>query len=73
MSALPPIADMLIVGINVCSVPEADITRAATGLCCAPRQCRLVVPQLPLVSDMAVQIVRPLGSFGLGRGVLTLA
>jgi hypothetical protein len=25
MSALPPEADMLIVGINVCYVPEADI------------------------------------------------
>jgi hypothetical protein len=26
MSALPPKADMLIVGINVCYVPEADIS-----------------------------------------------
>ena len=26
MSALPPEADMLIVGINVCYVPQADIT-----------------------------------------------
>ena len=26
MSALPPEADMLIFGINVCYVPEADIT-----------------------------------------------
>ena len=25
MSALPPEADMLIVGINVCFLPEADI------------------------------------------------
>ena len=25
MSALPPEADMLIVGINVCYVPEADM------------------------------------------------
>ena len=28
MSALPPEADMLIVGINVCYVPEADIRMA---------------------------------------------
>jgi hypothetical protein len=27
MSALPPEADMLIVGINVCYVPKADIKR----------------------------------------------
>ena len=29
MSALPPKADMLIVGINVCLVPKADIDKAA--------------------------------------------
>ena len=33
MSALPPEADMLIVGINVCYVPQADI---ATWLPVAP-------------------------------------
>ena len=27
MSALPPKADMLIVGIDVCYVPQADIAR----------------------------------------------
>jgi hypothetical protein len=32
MSALPPEADMLIVGIDVCKVPEADIP-AAVSLC----------------------------------------
>ena len=31
MSALPPKADMLIVGIDVCYVPIADITEAAAG------------------------------------------
>ena len=31
MSALPPEADMLIVGINVRYVPIADITEAAAG------------------------------------------
>ena len=30
MSALPPKADMLIVGINVCYVPEADISLGVT-------------------------------------------
>ena len=29
MSALPPEADMLIVGINVCYVPEADMLLGA--------------------------------------------
>ena len=29
MSALPPKADMLIVGINVCYVPKADISTAS--------------------------------------------
>jgi hypothetical protein len=29
MSALPPEADMLIVGINVCFVPKADIERGS--------------------------------------------
>ena len=34
MSALPPKADMLIVGINVCYVPQADIghTSASHGV-----------------------------------------
>ena len=31
MSALPPEADMFIVGINVCCVPIADISNASTG------------------------------------------
>ena len=31
MSALPPKADMLIVGIDVCYVPQADIHRNAAG------------------------------------------
>jgi len=33
MSALPPEADMLIVGINVCFVPEADIPNTGTPRC----------------------------------------
>ena len=33
MSALPPEADMLIVGINVCYVPEADIDDCPKSLC----------------------------------------
>jgi hypothetical protein len=32
MSALPPEADMLIVGINVCYVPFADMARRQGGL-----------------------------------------
>ena len=32
MSALPPEADMLIVGINVCYVPIADICSLRAGL-----------------------------------------
>ena len=40
MSALPPKADMLIVGINVCFVPEADI--AACGVW--PPSGRINVP-----------------------------
>jgi hypothetical protein len=32
MSALPPKADMLIVGINVCYVPLADIRREQSFL-----------------------------------------
>ena len=31
MSALPPEADMLIVGINVCYVPKADMLRPGEG------------------------------------------
>ena len=31
MSALPPEADMLIVGIDVCLVPRTDIGAAAIG------------------------------------------
>ena len=59
MSALPPKADIRQRIEHVCFVPEADITRAATGLCQAvPTGCTSIA----LVSDMAVQIVRPLGS-----------
>jgi hypothetical protein len=37
MSALPPEADMLIVGVNVCYVPEADIFKSCRQVGLAPR------------------------------------
>ena len=36
MSALPPEADMLIVGINVCYVPIADIAQQAASVAAGP-------------------------------------
>ena len=48
MSALPPEADMLIVGINVCFVPEADIKSVhARKVPCGPG-----AHQLPLASHI---------------------
>ena len=40
MSALPPEADMLIVGINVCYVPIADIASASLSERKRGRKCR---------------------------------
>ena len=38
MSALPPEADMLIIGINVCYVPLADITARSRHVRFTPSQ-----------------------------------
>ena len=44
MSALPPEADMLIVGINVCYVPIADISVSIHDTLCGNNPSLIVVP-----------------------------
>ena len=56
MSALPPEADMLIVGIDFCYVPKAD--NECLGLACSAERDAVLVRRHPLVERLQLGIQR---------------